>query len=42
MKFTDKEKDLIEEMLIFPKSYNLTPEGVKVIKGLYKKMTENV
>lgn len=40
MKFTDEEKELLKEMVDFPASYKLTPFGLKVVKGLLKKVTE--
>lgn len=40
MKFTDQEKELLQEMLDFPSSYKLTPKGVEVVKGLLKKIQE--
>jgi hypothetical protein len=40
MKFTDKEKELLQEMVDFPSSYKLTPMGLEVVKGLLKKVTE--
>lgn len=40
MKFTDQEKELLQEMLDFPQSYKLTPKGVEVVRGLLKKIQE--
>jgi hypothetical protein len=40
MKFTDKEKELLEDMISFPNAFRLTPDGVEVAKGLYEKITK--
>ncbi len=40
MKFTDKEIQMLEDMIDFPEAFKLTSEGIKTIKSIYKKITE--
>ena len=38
MKFTDKEIQMIEDMIDFPQAFKLMPEGIKTIKSIYNKI----
>lgn len=40
MKFTDKEIQMLEDMIDFPEAFKLTPEGIKTIKSIYNKITK--
>lgn len=40
MKFTDKEIQMLEDMIDFPEAFKLTPEGIKTIKSIYSKITK--
>lgn len=37
-KFTDKEIEMLQEMVDFPEAYKLTPKGVNTIKSILKKI----
>ena len=37
MKFTEKEIEMLQEMVDFPSAYKLTPKGVATIKSILKK-----
>jgi hypothetical protein len=39
-KFTDKEIEMLQEMVDFPEAYKLTPKGVDTIESILKKITE--
>ena len=39
-KFTDKEIEMLQEMVDFPDAYHLTPKGVETIESILKKITE--
>ncbi len=36
-KFTDKEIEMLQEMVDFPDAYHLTPKGVETIESIIKK-----
>jgi hypothetical protein len=38
MKFTEKEIDMLQEMVDFPSAYKLTKTGVTTIKSILKKV----
>lgn len=40
-KFTEKEIDMLQEMVDFPSAYRLTSSGLRLVKSILKKV-ENV